>query len=215
MNKSHIISVLCYICSVLLRSWKVFVNSPRRNEMCLGRRALNRLGGGWFHKSQRSEFSLCLKFFLINSWREIEVKWSHSVVSDSLQPMDCRPPSSSVHGLLQARILEWIAISFSRGSSQPRDQTQVSHIAGRRFNLCTYNLNLFLRKNDYWNQQLIDVTSIILHHYQLPSLHPSFVFILPLYFQVAWFAVSATKLCIHSFTFSKWQRICACAYKKM
>ena len=50
--------------------------------------------------------------------------------------MDCSPPSSLVHGILQARILEWVAISFSRGSSQPRDRTQVSRIAGRRFNLC-------------------------------------------------------------------------------
>ena len=58
-------------------------------------------------------------------------------MSDSLRPVDCSPPSSSVHGILQARILEWVAISFSRGSSRPRDQTQVSHIAGRRFNLCT------------------------------------------------------------------------------
>ena len=41
----------------------------------------------------------------------------------------------SVHGILQARILEWIAIPFSRGSSWPRDRTQVSHIAGRHFNL--------------------------------------------------------------------------------
>ena len=46
-------------------------------------------------------------------------------------PMDCSPPGSSVHGSLQARILEWVAISFSRGSSQPRDQTKVSCIAGR------------------------------------------------------------------------------------
>ena len=42
--------------------------------------------------------------------------------------MDFSPPGSSVHGILQARILEWVAISFSRGSSQPRDQTQVTHI---------------------------------------------------------------------------------------
>ena len=48
-------------------------------------------------------------------------------------PMDCSPPSSSVHGILQARILEWVAISFSRGSLQPRDRTQVSHIAGGFF----------------------------------------------------------------------------------
>ena len=49
--------------------------------------------------------------------------------------MDWSPPGSSVHGILQARILEWVAISFSRVSSQPRDQTQVSHIRGRCFNL--------------------------------------------------------------------------------
>ena len=50
-------------------------------------------------------------------------------------PMDafCSPLGSSVHGILQARILESVAISFSRGSSWPRDGTQVSHIAGRFF----------------------------------------------------------------------------------
>ena len=53
-----------------------------------------------------------------------------------MRPVDCSPPSSSVHRILQARILEWVAISFSR-SSQPRDRTKVSHIAGRCFNLCT------------------------------------------------------------------------------
>ena len=58
-------------------------------------------------------------------------------MSNSLRPGDCSPPSSSVHGILQARILAWVAISFSRGSPRPRDRTQVSHIAGRRFNLCT------------------------------------------------------------------------------
>ena len=50
-------------------------------------------------------------------------------------PMDCSPPGSSAHGILQARLLEWVAISFSRGSSQPGDRTQVSRIAGRCFNL--------------------------------------------------------------------------------
>ena len=48
-------------------------------------------------------------------------------------PMDCSPPSSSVHGILQARILEGVAIPFSRRSSQPRDRTLVSRIAGRFF----------------------------------------------------------------------------------
>ena len=48
-------------------------------------------------------------------------------------PMDRSPPGSSVHGILQARILEQVAIPFSRGSSWPRDRTQVSGIAGRFF----------------------------------------------------------------------------------
>ena len=52
---------------------------------------------------------------------------SHVTLCD---PVDCSPPGSSVHGILQARILEWVAIPFSRRSSQPRDRTQVSHIAG-------------------------------------------------------------------------------------
>ena len=53
---------------------------------------------------------------------------SCSVGSDCLWPMDY-----IVHGIIQARILEWVALPFSRGASQPRDQTQVSRIAGRLF----------------------------------------------------------------------------------
>ena len=48
-------------------------------------------------------------------------------------PRDYSPPGSSVHGIIQARTLEWVAIPFSRASSQPRDGTQVSCIAGRFF----------------------------------------------------------------------------------
>ena len=48
-------------------------------------------------------------------------------------PMDCHPPGSSVHGILQTRKLEWVAMPSSRGSSQPRDQTQVSRITGSFF----------------------------------------------------------------------------------
>ena len=47
--------------------------------------------------------------------------------------MDCSLSGSSVHGIFQARVLEWIAISFSRGSSRPRNHTLVSRIAGRCF----------------------------------------------------------------------------------
>ena len=46
-------------------------------------------------------------------------------------PMDCNPPGSSVHGILQARILEWLAIPFPGGFSWPRDWTRVSYISGR------------------------------------------------------------------------------------
>ena len=55
---------------------------------------------------------------------------SLSTVFDSLQPMDYSPPGSSVHETVQGRILEWVAIPFSRGSSWPRDWTWVSCIAG-------------------------------------------------------------------------------------
>ena len=50
-------------------------------------------------------------------------------------PTDSCLLGSSVHGILQARILDWVAVFFSRGSSQPSDQTQVSYIAGRFFTL--------------------------------------------------------------------------------
>jgi len=58
-------------------------------------------------------------------------------------PMDCSPSGSSVHGILQARILEWLAVPSSKGSSQPRDQTHISslkspELAGR---FCTPKLN--------------------------------------------------------------------------
>ena len=58
---------------------------------------------------------------------------SCSVMSNSCDPIECNLAVSSVHGILQARILEWVAISFPRESSQPRNQTWVSCIAGRFF----------------------------------------------------------------------------------
>ena len=54
-------------------------------------------------------------------------------MSYSYDPMDYSLPGSSVHGIFQARVLEWVAISFPRESSRPRDQTRVSCIAGRFF----------------------------------------------------------------------------------
>ena len=66
--------------------------------------------------------------------RHTNIYISHSVVTNSLWPKDWSPPGSSVHEILQAKILEWIIISFSRGSSWARDQTSASCISGRFFN---------------------------------------------------------------------------------
>ena len=64
----------------------------------------------------------------------IDGRWfSHSVTFDSHNPMDCSPLGSSAHGILQAKILEWVAIFFSRVSSRPKNRTQLSCIAGRFF----------------------------------------------------------------------------------
>ena len=66
-----------------------------------------------------------------------QMKWSEvkslSRVRLLWDPVDCSPPGSSVHGILQGRTLEWVDITFSRGSSRPRDQTRVSCVAGRFF----------------------------------------------------------------------------------
>ena len=59
--------------------------------------------------------------------------FSPKVVSDSCDPMDSSPSVSSVHGISQARILEWVAISFYRGSSRLRDQTHISCLVGKFF----------------------------------------------------------------------------------
>ena len=68
----------------------------------------------------------------ISSFSESDVAQSCPTLCD---PMDCSLPRSSVHGIFQARVLEWVAISFSRGSSRPRDWTRVFRIAGRCFTI--------------------------------------------------------------------------------
>ena len=60
---------------------------------------------------------------------EVEVKvWVAQSWATLCDPMDCSPPGSSVHGILQPRILEWVAIPFSRRSSQPRDWTLILQV---------------------------------------------------------------------------------------
>ena len=67
--------------------------------------------------------------FLTTEWSEVK-SLSRVRLCD---PMDCSLQGFSVHGIFQAKVLEWVAISFSKGSSWPRDRTQVSCIAGRCF----------------------------------------------------------------------------------
>ena len=70
----------------------------------------------------------------------------------SCDPMDCSPPSSSVHGVLQARILEWVAIPFSRESSQSRDRTWVSCIAGEVFTVWVMREAPHLHHMSLWDR---------------------------------------------------------------
>ena len=83
--------------------------------------------------------SLCFSHFLgLHSVPLVSVKVKVLVTQSCLtlcDPTDCSLPGSSVHGILQVRILEWVAILFSRGSSWPRDWTQVSRIPGRFFTI--------------------------------------------------------------------------------
>ena len=71
-------------------------------------------------------------------------------------PMDCSLSGSSIHGIFQARVLEWIAISFSRGSPQARNRTRVSRIAGKRFTVWATRETLFplwvFTKTQYFGQ---------------------------------------------------------------
>ena len=86
----------------------------------------------------------------------VPVTQSHPTIGNS---MDCSPPGSSVHGILQARRLEWVVIPFSRASSQPRDQTGVSCTAGRVFTISNTKETLMWRSpnviqcNQWWVHQ--------------------------------------------------------------
>ena len=90
------------------------------------------------HHSLKASIHWCLAFFMaqlshpyMTTGKTIVVIVLVTQLCPTLcDPTDCSSPGSSVYGILQARILEWVAISFSRGSSWPGDWTQVSCIAG-------------------------------------------------------------------------------------
>ena len=94
----------------------------------------------WFSVDGKAVFPsrfLIWEQTMVEVMKIMEVKWGEVTQScpTLCDPMDCSPPGSLVHGIFQAWILEWVAIPFSRGSSQPRDRTQVSHIVSRCFTI--------------------------------------------------------------------------------
>ena len=102
-----------------------------------------------------------LSFPLPSHWAQPAPLFSQSEVSHSCpalcDPMDCSLPGSSVHGIFQARVLEWVAISFSRGSSRPRDRTQVFHIVGRSFTVWAMREVLFPKEVVKFQGILVDL----------------------------------------------------------
>ena len=92
---------------------------------------------GWEENSGENGYMYVALLFTWNYHNIVNRLWNEKpkvLVAQSCltlcNPMDCSPPGSSVHGISQARILEWVAMPFSRGSSWPRDRTHVSCIAG-------------------------------------------------------------------------------------
>ena len=100
-----------------------------------GRATVHGVAKSW---TRLSDFTFLLSFMI---WSTLSLKKKKNEVQVKLlrhvrlfaTTWTVTYPGSSIHGIFQARILEWVVISFSRGSSRPRDQTQVSHIAGRCF----------------------------------------------------------------------------------
>ena len=103
------------------------------------------------------------------------MKWKVKVLVAQLcptlcNPMDCSQTGSSVHGILQARILEWVAISFSRGSSWPKAQTQASYIAGRFFTIWATRESVTLEPNKRKSVTASNFSPSICHEVMGPAI---------------------------------------------
>ena len=94
----------------------------------------------WGHKrvrhdwmTEQQQYMVTIIFFLwrglLTTFKYYCLLFSHLVLSDSCDPRDCSLPGSSVRGIFQARTLEWVAVPFSRGPSQPRDQICLSCVS--------------------------------------------------------------------------------------
>ena len=118
------------------------MKKPKYNLRVYNRRSMNAI----FLMFIRYKINILSKYFIKNMCNKYPYMGTkvHEVGKHKLEinmkvkvtqscPTLCNPMDYTVHRLLQARILEWVTFPFSRGSSQPRDRTQVSHIAGRFF----------------------------------------------------------------------------------
>ena len=98
-------------------------------------------------------------FTTSDTWEGLLQPWKGNLLAQScpilFNPVDCSLPGSSLHGTLQARILEWVAISFSRRSSPSRDWTWVSCIAGRLFTVWATREATTLLKLNYFLKTLL------------------------------------------------------------
>ena len=138
--------------------------------------------------------------------------------------MDCSLSGSSVHRIIQARILEWVAISFSRESSQPRDQTWVSCIAARFFTVWATREAPFLAIRKYYWKFPVHLSVLVLLFWKLsptptPTLSYKFSFssktLVETYFSVLltlWYLLPMSNISVHILAFgtrlvSHWQHI--------
>ena len=108
--------------------------------ICSHFRTFSLQGRNW-----KADFSRRKRIQWMSKWNRMSYWWNYKLslilreTKPSLtqscptlcNPVDCSPPRSSVHGIFQARVLEWVSISFSRGSSRPRDRTRVSRLVSR------------------------------------------------------------------------------------
>ena len=91
---------------------------------------------------------LCPQERKTTKYNSLSISLERNLVTQSYltlcNPMDCSPPGFSVHGILQARILEWVAIPFFSRSSRPRDWTQVSHVGRQILYSLSYQGSIFI-----------------------------------------------------------------------
>ena len=111
----------------------------------------------WLYYIQKQMNLACLSYILLTSWNYFVI-WVSVLVAQSClcDTTDCSWPDSCIHGIFQARILQWIAIAFSRGFSQPRDPTRswtllTVHIAHCR--LTPYHLKVYIFKKSFFSYQ--------------------------------------------------------------